>query len=121
MNPSKSRTIGLLLAAILAGIAFFPSVSTSAAEPNISIVESNPKDAKTWGFQPPDISVKAGTTVVWRNSGSQVHSVTSNDGAFDSGDLKPGATWQYRFDARGEFAYGCTPHPFMTARVRVSP
>ena len=49
------------------------------------------------------------------------HSVTADDGSFDSGLIDSGRTFERVFDRAGSYAYHCTPHPFMTARVIVEP
>ncbi len=76
-------------------------------------------------FDPQDISVKTGTTVVWSNSDSASHTVTSGDasagpsGTFDSQLIKPGNIFKYKFDSIGTTAYYCTVHPWMTGKVTV--
>jgi plastocyanin len=72
------------------------------------------------------IEVAVGTTVTWTNGDSTRHTVTSgaddtDDGTFDSGDIGPGETFSYTFDAPGEFAYFCDIHPTMTGVVVVTP
>ena len=119
MKRSTARIIRPLLAAALSGVVLAPWASAAPAPPGISIVEGNPKDAKTWGFRPADITIKVGTTLAWSNKGGQIHSVSANEGAFDSGNLNPGTTWKFQFKAPGDYAYGCTPHPWMTGIVRV--
>lgn len=61
-----------------------------------------------------------GDTVVWRNTGSLQHTVTSEDGAFDSGLMDAGAVFEHTFDSAGAYNYRCTPHPWMKATVRVA-
>ncbi|MEA2517751.1 MAG: hypothetical protein QOG16_1589 [Actinomycetota bacterium] len=84
----------------------------------VNIVEGGSTDE--WGYDPSSLSVGVGDTVVWTNTGSTDHTVTSDDGAFDSGPIAPGSTWQYTFDEVGEFPYHCDPHPFMMASISVS-
>jgi nitrite reductase (NO-forming) len=67
------------------------------------------------------LEVPLGTTVTWTNEDSVIHTVTSVDGAFDSGFMREGDTWSYTFDEAGEFEYLCTPHPWMRAKVIVQP
>jgi plastocyanin len=86
----------------------------------VAIAESNPSDPMTWGFRPADLVVDVGTTVMWRNTGEMAHTVTANDGSFDSGNVAPGGTWSHRFDRPGVILYYCTPHPWMKAVVRVA-
>lgn len=87
----------------------------------VAIREGSPGDPDSWGFSPQDITVEQGDTVAWRNEGSTAHTVTSDDDTFDSGQVAPGKTWQRRFGSAGVYRYHCTPHPWMTAVVRVAP
>ena len=65
------------------------------------------------------IEVTAGTTIRWTNNDQLQHSVTANDGSWDSGLINPGATWSHTFTQPGEYAFHCTPHPFMKGVVVV--
>ncbi len=74
-------------------------------------------------FEPEELTVEVGTTVRWVNEGMMMHTVTSGpdateDGLFDSGDMRNGDTFEYTFDEAGEFPYFCRPHP-MTMRAMV--
>lgn len=66
-----------------------------------------------------DVEIQAGTTVVWTNRDPLDHTVTSDDGLFDSGLVTPEGTWSMTFSTPGTYEYHCTPHPFMQARIRV--
>jgi plastocyanin len=76
-------------------------------------------------FDPAQIPVKVGTTVVWTNKDSAAHTVTSGNpsagpsGTFDSGLIKSGNTFQYKFSSAGATEYFCTIHPWMTGKVTV--
>ena len=70
-------------------------------------------------FLPETITVKRGMTLTWTNEDEAVHTVTADDGSFDSGRLGLGATFSYTFDQAGIIAYSCTVHPPMKARVVV--
>lgn len=74
---------------------------------------------KDFSFGPASITVNAGDTVTWTNQGPTAHSATADDGSFDTGVFGAGASRSHTFDAPGTIAYHCTPHPFMTATVRV--
>jgi plastocyanin len=70
-------------------------------------------------YTPAQITITAGTTVVWRNDDVVEHSVTAVDGSWDSGVIMPGAAWQRAFPDAGTFEFFCTPHPFMRGTVVV--
>jgi plastocyanin len=127
---SVSRTIRLLVAIALgglvitmSGIALFKPVPTAAqGQAQVAIVEPDRGNASTWKFDPAEITVKAGTTVAWDWKGQDKHSVTADDGSFDSGVKQGmGQHWEYRFDTPGDYAYSCTPHSFMVGKVTVTP
>ena len=121
MRLSLSRTIRLLLAIAISGLAFFGPVPAAEAQQRVLVLEENPNDAATWRFEPADITVPVGTTVVWEWQAEDKHSVTADDGSFDSGVKQGrGTTWAHRFDSPGEFPYTCTPHPFMIGSVKVT-
>lgn len=61
-------------------------------------------------FDPQVDTVTVGTTVVWENQGGLVHTSTSDDDLWDSGDVSPGQDASHTFSAQGEFAYHCEIH-----------
>ena len=72
------------------------------------------------GFVPPEIGVSSeGNIVSWINDDSTEHTITADDGSFDSGPISPGDTFDNTFDAPGDFGYHCSIHPFMTGVVIV--
>ncbi|MGH2548381.1 MAG: cupredoxin domain-containing protein, partial [Thermomicrobiales bacterium] len=73
-----------------------------------------------FAFNPGNIEVAAGTTVTWTNNDSAAHTVTADDGSFQSGRLEQGQTFSYTFETAGTFAYHCEYHSGMTATVTVS-
>lgn len=78
----------------------------------------------TLAFSPATLTIKAGTTVTWKNTTAVSHTVTSDDGkSFDSGMANPIAaqsgTFSFTFTTAGTFAYHCAIHPFMKATIIV--
>lgn len=70
-------------------------------------------------FNPPSLSVRRGDRIVWVNKDLFPHTVTSDTKAFDSRDIAPSASWTYRADRPGEYAYSCAYHPTMKAQITV--
>ncbi len=68
-------------------------------------------------FDPADVTVASGTTVVWTNEGSLPHTVTADNGLFDSGVLYPGDSYSVWFGGSGTVTYHCSP--YMTGSVTV--
>jgi plastocyanin len=76
-------------------------------------------EMRTMTFSPKRLEIAAGTTVTWTNNDQLVHTITADDGSWDSGPIEPGKSWSRTFTQPGEFAFHCTPHPFMKAVVVV--
>ena len=70
-------------------------------------------------FEPRELTVRAGDTVVWVNKDPFPHTATAKDGAFDSKSIDVGKSWTYRTEKKGEFPYLCAFHPTMTGTLRV--
>lgn len=74
---------------------------------------------RNFAFQPQTITVPVGTTVRWTNQDSVAHTSTSNNGVWDSGNLRQGQSFSFTFTKPGTFPYFCAIHPSMTATVTV--
>jgi plastocyanin len=61
-------------------------------------------------FSPQTVNVQPGTTVRWVNYGQHPHTVTANNGSWDSGDIKPGAAYSATFTRPGSYHYYCRHH-----------
>ena len=70
-------------------------------------------------FSPGRMTITAGTTVTWTNSDPVPHTITADDGSWNSGIIEPGKVWRHRFDRPGTYAFHCTPHPFMKGVIIV--
>ncbi len=76
-------------------------------------------DIKDYNYTPLHLYVPVGTTVTWTNYDVAQHTVTEDNGLFDSGLLSTNSTFSYTFNTVGNYNYHCTPHPMMTAMVHV--
>jgi len=74
-------------------------------------------EMRAMAFSPQRLAASAGATVEWTNRDQVAHTVTADDGSWDSGPIEPGATWRHTFDMPGTFAFHCSPHPYMTGAV----
>ena len=63
-------------------------------------------------FDPVNITVDVGTTVVWEWTGQGgAHDVVAENGAFESELVdEAGHTFEHTFDDPGTYEYVCTPH-----------
>ena len=88
------------------------SSSVSAEDYDISITDD--KD-----FSPEELTINVGDTVTWTNDDDSPHTVTADDGQFDSGNMGEGATWSFTFTEAGTYDYKCNYHSSMTATITV--
>jgi plastocyanin len=61
-------------------------------------------------FTPAQLTVKVGTTVVWTSEDDVPHTVSADDGSFDSGNMKKGDTFEFTFTKAGQYPYYCAYH-----------
>jgi plastocyanin len=94
-----------VLGAVLAGCLIAPVGSALAQEEPAATV-----DMQGISFLPLEVHVGPGALVLWTNSSPLGHTVTADDGAFDSGMLDPGATFSMVFDSPGVYQFYCAPH-----------
>ena len=97
--------VALTLALVLAAPAAL------AEEHTVDIIELKYKPAK--------LTIKVGDTVVWTNSDDRDHTVTEEDGAFDSGKISSSEKFEHTFTEAGEYAYHCDSHPRMKGKIIV--
>jgi plastocyanin len=61
-------------------------------------------------YNPAQLSVPVGTTVTFINKDNATHSATSTTGLFDSGSVKSGDSYTYKFTAAGTYYFYCNYH-----------
>jgi plastocyanin len=70
---------------------------------------------------PADTPVDKGDTVVWTNRMNMKHTVTADNGEFNSGALAKDQSFTQAFDTAGKVPYHCDFHPDqMTGKVTVA-
>lgn len=79
----------------------------------------NSVSIKNFAFSVGSLSVSTGTKVTWTNNDATTHTVTADDGSFDSGNIAPGGAYSQTFSTAGTFAYHCSIHTNMKAKVVV--
>jgi plastocyanin len=69
-------------------------------------------------FEPQDCTVPVGTTVKWINKvGGLPHTVTSEDGKFDSKTVNANGEFSFTFKTAGDYPYFCQLHASKGARA----
>lgn len=81
--------------------------------------ESNAVVIKNFMFSPMAVTVKAGTTVTWKNLDGEPHTVVNDAGLFRSAALDQNETYQFKFDKPGVYRIFCGIHPNMKATITV--
>ena len=71
-------------------------------------------------FSLTSVTAKAGEDVYLDNTGEKPHTVTADDGGFDSGTVEPGAEGEFTAPSEpGTYAYHCSIHASMTGTLTV--
>lgn len=74
------------------------------------------------GYNPPVVTVQAGSSVIWQNTDNLAHTVTSYvGGPPDSPALPPGALYTASFPSPSVSVYRCVFYPWMNGVVVVTP
>ncbi len=76
-------------------------------------------DIASFAFAPAEVTVKAGTKIVWTNQDDANHQVHDDNGAFLSDIVGKGGTVEVDYSAPGTFTYHCHVHPNMKATIIV--
>lgn len=97
------------------------TTGTAPSSVAVSLVQGAGTNTSSRGFKPDTITVVLGVnnTVVWTNNDGSPHTVTAQDGSFDSANMAPGAVYTYTFTRAGTYSYHCTYHPWMIGTVIV--
>jgi plastocyanin len=108
------RFVAALCLVTLAAVISLGSGGTVRAQEDAAV------DIVDFAFDASSITVEVGSTVTWTNAGDATHTVTADDGAFDSGDVASGETYSFTFDEPGTYTYFCSIHPDMVGEVIVT-
>jgi plastocyanin len=92
------------------------SSGTSAS--TVKVVADSQKQG---AYQPDPVTVQAGQSLTWtwEDQGNQ-HSVSADDGSFESCLQGAGSTYTTTFTKAGTYAYHCSIHPNMKGIVTVT-
>jgi plastocyanin len=110
------RRAAVIVAVTIGLVGAAPASSQHGAE---APAESVPVSIGFNAVSPQRIDVVRGDTVRWRNDSVRTHTVTADDGSFDSGRVVPAGTFAHAFPIVGEAPYHCALHPFIRGVVGV--
>jgi plastocyanin len=105
------RLVTLALTAT-AGLALLPGTPSRAATTDATI--------SGFRFSPDPLPVPIGATVKWTNDDGTTHTVTADDGSFDSGDISPRGTFTQTFAGPARtITYHCNIHSSMHGTLQI--
>jgi plastocyanin len=97
---------------VLPGAAAAMEMNEAAAPgPDVSILFGS--------VTPVKVDTVAGQTVHWSNDSVRDHTVTADDGSYDSGSLGPNQRYDRMFDTPGTYTYHCRLHPYIRGEIDV--
>lgn len=97
------------------GVAVTVAEAAAVATTTIPVREPVNVEALDNSFRVQDLTVAAGTEVVWENVGRNAHNVIPDPNSIQGwgvgdADFQPGATYSHVFTEPGVYSYVCTIH-----------
>jgi plastocyanin len=125
---SAGRRLTLVIASLAAVAVLASACSSSPSSSGTTTTSSTSHNTatasvtiKNFAFSPKTLTVKPGTKVLVTNRDTVTHTLTSNTGKFDTGDINFNATGSFIAPTQpGTYGYHCTIHPFMVGTLVVS-
>jgi len=99
------------LRAVLLAASLFFSNAAFAGDATVKI--------DNFTFDPPRLTVKAGTTVTWYNEDDIPHTVAATGKTFRSKALDTDGKFSFTFTTPGSYEYFCSLHPHLTGVIVV--
>ena len=101
----------MLVRSLFLGGALMMGGAAAHADTNVAMTQ--------FAFVPAKTGIAKGAKVVWTNQDTVPHSVTADDGSFDSGPVLPGKSFTWTFADAKSAEYHCIFHPSMVGSVVV--
>jgi len=134
---NKSIILMLVVLAVLIAGCSQQNTQTSAAQQNQTVAAAKTAQAggnvnmgvtqpgpatvsvliRNFAFNPASLTIDKGTIVNWTNEDSAAHQIKSD--SFNSNQLGKGASFAFKFDKSGTYAYSCAIHPSMKGTINV--
>jgi plastocyanin len=105
MNILTRIIIGWIALGIFSGEA----VAQTASLPQRHIIQ-----IEAFAFQPTQIHVSPGDSIVWVNNDLVPHFLNIAEGQWQSPVIEEGQSWEMMVDQAGRYTYLCVFHPKMT-------
>jgi plastocyanin len=121
MRRLFERLLYIVVLSVMALLTFMPFAEAQEDAGVVAVPVLNARSVyiQNYFFDPANAAVEPGSTITWINKGDDPHTVTADDGPFDSGVLNPGDSYTVAFDGQGTLTYHCMIHPEMSGSVTV--
>ncbi len=125
-KPGRRAGIGalaLIFLFIAVGVVYAganPTGTSNTGQADIVIAPGAAYITSNQFYLPSTFNAKVGQTVVWKNLDLNPHTITSDNGLFQSGNMDRNAAFSFTFTKAGTYSYSCDYHPWMTGRIVVS-
>lgn len=109
----------ILKRGLVAVLILFAIFSIGCSKQNIVVPEKTDTiTINNFVFEPANIEINAGSTVIWFHNTSVTHILVSQS-LFESNELNRGDNFTFTFPNSGEYNYYCSIHPSMKGRIIV--
>ena len=112
---ARNALIAVCVAGRLSAVVLVALLSSLAA----GMAEEATVKIDNFTFDPPRLTVKAGTTVTWYNEDDIPHTVAATGKLFRSKALDTEGKFSFTFTTPGSYEYFCSLHPHMTGVIVV--
>ena len=104
----------LMIAAVTAAAVFLPPARSTERHHHGVLIQD-------FVYDPALVAVRVGDVVTWANQDIVPHTVTAEDGSWDSGQIGPGESWSMIVSEEFGAAHFCVYHPGMRSRLAIGP
>jgi plastocyanin len=74
---------------------------------------------RNFAFDPAELTIPRGDTVVWSNTDFVPHTSTARNSGWDSKEIGANASWRHVPRTAGRYEYYCVFHPTMKGTIVV--
>ncbi len=113
MPPTSFRRAAFIRLAALVLMTASLGVRAAPAQDTALVI------VKNFMFSPMSLTIKAGSTVTWKNLDDEPHTVVDDAGVFHSSALDRNDTYSFKFDKPGVYKIFCGIHPNMKETITV--
>ena len=118
MSPAPRRRLRIDWAALM--IAAGTAAAVSSLPARTAQVSQHEVLIQDFVYDPALVAVRVGDVVTWANRDIVPHTVSAEDGSWDSGEIAPGETWSLIVSDGAGAVYFCVYHPGMRSRLAIA-